>query len=112
MEHQMDLLIDQSTWVPVLFRSSPVRSIRSRNYTQQQSPVSHRVTVKYRNHTQIPKNHPLDREKTPYFVGGFGMTALTIDNIVVVPIRSGVGFRLGANLGYLKFTPSATWNPF
>jgi hypothetical protein len=64
MEHQMDLLIDQSTWVPVLFRSSPVRSIRSRNYTQQQSPVSHRVTVKYRNHTQIPKNHPLDREKT------------------------------------------------
>ena len=60
----MDLLIDQSTWVPVLFRSSPVRSIRPRNYTQQQSPVSHRVTVKYRNHTQIPKNHPLDREKT------------------------------------------------
>ena len=55
MEHQMDLLIDKSTWVPVLFRSSPVRSIRSRNYTQQQSPVSHRVTVKYRNHTQIPK---------------------------------------------------------
>jgi len=47
-----------------------------------------------------------------YFVGGFGMTALAMDNIVVVPIRSGVGFRLGANVGYLKFTPSATWNPF
>ena len=47
-----------------------------------------------------------------YFVGGFGMTALTIDNIVVVPIRSGVGLRLGANVGYLKFTPKATWNPF
>jgi hypothetical protein len=29
-----------------------------------------------------------------------------------VPIRSGVGLRLGANVGYLKFTPSATWNPF
>jgi hypothetical protein len=29
-----------------------------------------------------------------------------------VPIRSGVGMRLGANLGYLKFTPAATWNPF
>jgi hypothetical protein len=51
-------------------------------------------------------------EGSAYIVGGFGMTALTIDNIVVVPIRSGVGFRLGANLGYLKFTPSATWNPF
>ena len=47
-----------------------------------------------------------------YFIGGFGMTALTADNIVLVPIRSGVGLRLGANIGYLKFTPKATWNPF
>jgi len=46
-----------------------------------------------------------------YFIGGFGMTALTANNIVVVPIRSGVGLRLGANIGYLKFTPTATWNP-
>jgi hypothetical protein len=47
-----------------------------------------------------------------YFVGGLGMTALTADNIVVVPIRSGIGVRLGANVGYLKFTQAATWNPF
>ncbi|HTE78217.1 MAG TPA: DUF1134 domain-containing protein [Xanthobacteraceae bacterium] len=47
-----------------------------------------------------------------YFIGGFGMTALTGNNIVVVPIRSGMGLRLGANLGYLKFTDSRTWNPF
>jgi len=47
-----------------------------------------------------------------YFVGGLGMTALTFNNIVVVPIRTGVGLRLGANVGYLKFTPTATWNPF
>ena len=47
-----------------------------------------------------------------YFIGGFGMTALTANNIVLVPIRSGVGLRLGANIGYLKFTPQATWNPF
>ena len=47
-----------------------------------------------------------------YFIGGFGMTALTANNVVLVPIRSGVGLRLGANLGYLKFTPKATWNPF
>lgn len=46
-----------------------------------------------------------------YFIGGFGMTALTANHIVVVPIRSGVGFRLGANVGYLKFTPQSTWNP-
>ena len=47
-----------------------------------------------------------------YFIGGFGMTALTANGIVVVPIRSGVGLRLGANVGYLKFTEKATWNPF
>jgi hypothetical protein len=46
-----------------------------------------------------------------YGIGGFGMTALTANNIVLVPIRSGIGFRLGANIGYLKFTPRATWNP-
>jgi hypothetical protein len=47
-----------------------------------------------------------------YFIGGFGMTALTVNNILIVPIRSGVGLRLGANIGYVKFTPTATWNPF
>jgi hypothetical protein len=48
-----------------------------------------------------------------YLVAGFGMTALNGgDNITVVPIRTGLGARLGLNLGYLKFTPEATWNPF
>ncbi len=47
-----------------------------------------------------------------YFVGGFGFTALGADGIIVVPIRTGVGARLGVNLSYLKFTPRATWNPF
>src|SRR6201985_2802064 len=47
-----------------------------------------------------------------YIIGGFGMTALTANNIVLVPIRSGLGLRLGANIGYLKYTPRATWTPF
>jgi hypothetical protein len=47
-----------------------------------------------------------------YFIGGFGMTALVANNITVVPIRSGLGLRLGANVGYLKFTNRPTWNPF
>ena len=47
-----------------------------------------------------------------YFIGGFGMTALVANNITLVPIRSGLGLRLGANLGYLKFTERPTWNPF
>ncbi|MGQ3675557.1 DUF1134 domain-containing protein [Xanthobacter sp. TB0139] len=47
-----------------------------------------------------------------YVVAGFGMSALGADGMVIVPIRSGVGVRLGANVGYLKFTPNPTWNPF
>lgn len=47
-----------------------------------------------------------------YLVGGFGMTALVAGDTVVVPIRSGLGARLGVNVGYLKFTEQATWNPF
>ena len=49
-----------------------------------------------------------------YFVAGLGMTAMTSphDDMVVVPIRSGVGLRLGYNVGYLKFAAAPTWNPF
>ncbi|CAN7583236.1 DUF1134 domain-containing protein [Bosea sp. LjRoot9] len=47
-----------------------------------------------------------------YFIGGFGFTAMAAENVTLVPIRTGIGWRLGVNLGYLKFTPQATWNPF
>ena len=52
-----------------------------------------------------------------YLVGGFSMTVLANTEIpertvYVVPIRSGVGARLGINVGYLKFTQQPTLNPF
>ena len=47
-----------------------------------------------------------------YLIGGFGFTALNNDGVVIVPIRSGLGARLGVSLGYLKFTRASTWNPF
>jgi len=47
-----------------------------------------------------------------YLVAGLGMTVLKRGNVLVVPIRTGVGARLGVNVGYLKMTPSPTWNPF
>ena len=47
-----------------------------------------------------------------YVVGGFGFAAAMYDEMIVVPIRTGVGARLGVNVGYLKFTPEPTWNPF
>jgi hypothetical protein len=47
-----------------------------------------------------------------YLVGGVGVTLVSNGTVVLAPIRSGVGIRLGASLGYLRFTPKATWNPF
>jgi hypothetical protein len=47
-----------------------------------------------------------------YFIGGVGITFLTRDHVTLAPIRSGLGLRLGANIGYLKYTREPTWNPF
>ena len=47
-----------------------------------------------------------------YLVGGVGLTFLKSGPIIVAPIRSGVGLRFGANIGYLKYTRRPTWNPF
>lgn len=47
-----------------------------------------------------------------YLVGGVGATLVTNGAVIMAPIRSGLGLRLGANIGYIRFTPKATWNPF
>lgn len=47
-----------------------------------------------------------------YLVGGVGMTVLKKGAIVLAPIRTGLGLRLGASVGYLKFTPDPSINPF
>jgi hypothetical protein len=47
-----------------------------------------------------------------YLVGGVGITFQQHDDVILAPIRAGLGLRLGANVGYLKYTPSPTWNPF
>jgi hypothetical protein len=49
---------------------------------------------------------------TAYLVGGVGATLVTNGKVVMAPIRSGLGLRLGASIGYIRFTSKATWNPF
>jgi len=51
-------------------------------------------------------------EGSAYFVGGLGATFTSNGDVIIAPIRSGLGFRLGANIGYIRFTPKQTWNPF
>lgn len=47
-----------------------------------------------------------------YFVAGAGIQFQKYGDIVLAPIRAGIGLRLGANVGYLKYTRRPTWNPF
>ncbi len=47
-----------------------------------------------------------------YAIAGASMTVLKNNNVLIVPVRTGVGARLGINVGYLKLTDRPTWNPF
>lgn len=47
-----------------------------------------------------------------YVIAGVGMQVNVNRDIVLVPIRTGIGARIGINAGYLKLTRQPTWNPF
>lgn len=51
-------------------------------------------------------------EGTAYLVGGVSVQLQKAGHVTLAPIRAGLGLRLGANIGYLKYTRSPTWNPF
>ena len=51
-------------------------------------------------------------EGRAYFVGGFAATYLRRGNVALIPVRLGVGVRLGANIGYMKFSEKSKWLPF
>ena len=47
-----------------------------------------------------------------YLVAGVGLNYQRANNITLAPIRTGVGLRAGANVGYLSYTEKKTWIPF
>lgn len=51
-------------------------------------------------------------EGSAYVVGGVSVQFQTNADVTLAVIRSGVGLRLGANIGYTKYTRRPTWNPF
>ena len=51
-------------------------------------------------------------EGSAYFIGGLGMNYQQRENIIIAPIRVGVGLRLGVNLGYMHLTRKRSWLPF
>jgi hypothetical protein len=60
---------------------------------------------------ELYKRYP-QVEGRAYFVGGFSATYLRRGNVVLIPVRLGVGVRLGANIGYMNFTEKSRWLPF
>ncbi len=66
---------------------------------------------------KLPNEEALYRRFTgvdgsAFFVGGVGMTVLKGGDVIMAPIRTGIGLRVGASVGYVRFTPKPTWNPF
>ncbi|MCH8522002.1 DUF1134 domain-containing protein [Glycocaulis sp.] len=51
-------------------------------------------------------------EGSAYFVAGMGVNYQRADYITLAPIRSGVGFRAGANVGYLAYSRRRNILPF
>ena len=51
-------------------------------------------------------------EGSAYLVAGLGVNYLRSDDIILAPIRTGVGVRLGANVGYLGFSRTRRTLPF
>ena len=51
-------------------------------------------------------------EGSAFYIGGVSANFLERDNIIVAPLRVGIGMRLGANIGYVKFSPEQGWFPF
>lgn len=51
-------------------------------------------------------------EGTLYFVAGVGLNYARANGVTLAPIRTGVGLRAGANVGYLDFTRERSWIPF
>lgn len=47
-----------------------------------------------------------------YFVGGFSASYLRRGDVVLIPVRLGVGWRLGVNAGYMKFSEKRRIVPF
>ena len=51
-------------------------------------------------------------EGQAYLIGGFNVSYMRRGNIVLIPVRSGVGLRLGVNAGYMRFSLKHKWLPF
>lgn len=51
-------------------------------------------------------------EGQAYLVGGFHVSYLRRGDVVLIPVRTGAGLRLGVNAGYMRFSKKQKWVPF
>ncbi len=60
---------------------------------------------------ELYKRYPAGEGRV-YFVGGLSATYLRRGDVVLIPVRLGVGWRAGVNVGYMKFSEKSRWFPF
>ncbi len=51
-------------------------------------------------------------EGSYYFIAGIGVNYQQAGNVILAPMRVGIGLRAGVNAGYLSYTRSRRWLPF
>ena len=68
----------------------------------------------------IGQNSELSRQRisnlitngTAYVVGGLGGSVYNRGGVTIATIKTGAGLRVGANVGYIKFSENPKWLPF
>ena len=63
------------------------------------------------NHNKLIGRYP-EAEGTLFLAAGLAVNYQKKDDIIVTPIRSGVGLRAGINMGYIKYTNKKSIIPF
>jgi len=51
-------------------------------------------------------------EGSLYYIGGVGVNYNRQGDVILAPVRFGVGWRQGINIGYLHVSPERSWIPF
>jgi len=101
-----ELHFSDGTTVPVFWRGPSVGWDFGGNASKVFTLVYH-----LRSTDELFKRYP-GVDGSLYFVAGFGMNYQRHDTVTLAPIRTGVGLRAGANVGYLAYSADKTWVPF
>ena len=67
--------------------------------------------IDFENYSELFGRYP-EAEGNLFFAAGLAVNYQKKEDIIIAPIRSGIGLRAGVNLGYIKYTKKKNFIPF